>query len=404
MEQWQKSFSTLMIAEFLAIVGFSTSNPIIPLYLRDLGVTDTAALNAWTGAINGLAAFVMAIAAPIWGALADNYGRKLMLLRAMGGGAILMGLLAITTAPWQVLVLKGIQGAITGTVAAATVLTASLVPANQIGYYMGLLQMAVFAGNSAGPLIGGVITDIAGARVNFLVTSALLATSAIMVHRRVLEIDIPKPKQRSVMRNAIPDFSVLKGPSVLKQIFIVIFFVQMGNAITGPIIPLVVLALQKSDVFAGSISGVLIGVTSFAAALGSVVTGKISQRFGYGRALLVCVAGAFLFYIPQGIVMNVWQLLVLRFISGFFIGGTMPTANALIALHVTKEKQGSVYGLSSAISNMGGSFGPVLGAAAATLAGYQSVFFLSALMFLGVSIGVWKLVGKPKGLIGHNVE
>ncbi len=153
-----------MIAEFLAIAGFSTSNPIIPLYLRDLGVTDTAALNAWTGAINGLAAFVMALAAPIWGALADNYGRKLMLLRAMGGGAILMGLLAITTSPWQVLVLKGIQGAITGTVAAATVLTASLVPANQIGYYMGLLQMAVFAGNSAGPLIGGVVTDIAGPR------------------------------------------------------------------------------------------------------------------------------------------------------------------------------------------------------------------------------------------------
>ncbi len=191
---------------------------------------------------------------------------------------------------------------------------------------------------------------------------------------------------------------------MLKQIFIVIFFVQMGNAITGPIIPLVVLALQKSDVFAGSISGVLIGVTSVAAALGSVVTGKVSQRFGYGRALLVCVTGAFLFYIPQGIVMNVWQLLVLRFISGFFIGGTMPTANALIALHVTKEKQGSVYGLSSAVSNMGGSFGPVLGAAAATLAGYQSVFFLSALMFFGVSIGVWRLVRKPKELVGHNVD
>lgn len=393
-----------MIAEFLAIVGFSTSNPIIPLYLRDLGVTDIVALNAWTGAINGLAAFVMALAAPIWGALADNYGRKLMLLRAMGGGAILMGLLAITTAPWQVLLLKGLQGAITGTVSAATVLTASLVPANQIGYYMGLLQMAVFAGNSAGPLIGGVITDIAGARVNFLVTSALLATSAIMVQRRVVEIDIPKPKQSSVMRNAVPDFSVLKGPSVLKQIFIVIFFVQMGNAITGPIIPLVVLALQRSDVFAGSISGILIGVTSVAAALGSVVTGKVSQRFGYGRTLLVCVAGAFLFYVPQGISMNVWQLLVLRFISGFFIGGTMPTANALIALQASKEKQGSIYGLSSAISNMGSSFGPILGAGAANLAGYQSVFFLSALMFLGVSVGVWKIVGKPKGLIGHNVE
>ena len=124
MEGWVRSFNALWIAELFAIMGFSTSNPIIPLYLTELGVHDPAALNWWTGAINGISSLALAIFAPMWGALADSYGRKIMLLRAMIGGSIIIGLLAITNSPWQVLLLKTLQGCITGTIAAATVLTA----------------------------------------------------------------------------------------------------------------------------------------------------------------------------------------------------------------------------------------------------------------------------------------
>ncbi|HOX33701.1 MAG TPA: MFS transporter, partial [Spirochaetales bacterium] len=155
MRSWKKSFSALWAAEFLAIAGFSTSNPILPLYLAELGVEDKAALNWWNGAITTAPAIALAVFAPIWGSLADRYGRKLMLLRAMVGGSILVGLCALTTAPWQVLVLKTLQGCVTGTVAAATVLTASIVPLAEAGYYLGLMQMAVYLGNSAGPLFGG---------------------------------------------------------------------------------------------------------------------------------------------------------------------------------------------------------------------------------------------------------
>ncbi len=404
MEQWQKSFATLLVAQFLAIVGFSTSNPIIPLYLRELGVTNAAALNAWTGAVNGFSALTMAIAAPIWGALADNYGRKLMLLRAMGGGAILMGLLAITTNPWQVLAIKMLQGMVTGTVSAATVLTAVLVPQAQVGYYMGLLQMAVFAGNSAGPLVGGVITDVAGARVSFICTSFLLAVAAMLVYRRVVEPFVPKPRQSSILRNAIPDFSVLKTPGGLRRIFLAIFFIQMGNALVGPIIPLIVLALQGTASYAGSISGILIGVTSVAAALGSIAIGKVSVRFGYERALRFSLGGACLFYLPQGFCTSPWQLLILRFLSGFFIGGSMPTANALIALNVKKERQGSIYGLSSSISNAGAAAGPLLGAAMATLAGYRSVFFLTAMLFGMVAIAIRKAGLGTGGNPAYHIE
>lgn len=383
-----------MIGELLAIVGFSTSNPIIPLYLTDLGITDPVALNWWTGAINGFSSLALALFAPIWGALADSYGRKLMLLRAMVGGSLIMGLLAFTHSPWQVLVLKILQGCVTGTVTAATVLTAAMVPVEQVGYRLGLMQMMVFMGNSLGPMFGGVITDLAGSRVNFLATSAILVFSSVVVWKNVHEEFVPAPKSPSLLKNAVPDFSVLKANSALRALMLVILLVQFASSVAGPIIPLVVLAMTSSASGAGSMSGLIIGVASVAGALGAILTGKVSNKLGYGKALWFCIAGSFLFYLPQGFATSPWHLVILRFLSGFFMGGTMPTANALIAQYA-EGKQGSVYGLSSAVSSVGNALGPAFGAFAASAMGYPAVFFATS-AFLGIlGIGVSRQVLRP---------
>ncbi len=392
MERWLRSFNAMLVAVLFGIIGFSTSNPIIPLYLRELGITDPAALNWWTGAVNGLSNLFFALFAPIWGALADSYGRKLMLLRAMIGGAFIMGLLALTTSPWQVLVLKILQGCITGTVSASTVLTAAIVPTAQIGYRLGLLQMAIFMGNSIGPLLGGTIADLAGSRMSFLVTSALLFIASYIVFRNVDENFTPKPKSASLLRNAIPDFSALSSNSAIVALIVVVFFIQFANSVAGPIIPLVVLDMTKSLRGAGSLSGLIIGVAALGGALGAVVAGRVSGKMGYGKVLLLCIAGAFVFSLPQGFATQPWHLFVLRFFSGFFMGGTMPTANALIAAQAEHGKQGSIYGLSSAMSGAGNAAGPAFGALAASLVGYPAVFFATAAILGVLGLAVYRKV------------
>ncbi len=396
MEPWVRSFNALWIAQFFAIMGFATSNPIIPLYLAELGVSDPVALNWWTGAINGISSLVLAILAPMWGALADSYGRKLMLLRAMIGGAVIMGLLAVTTSPWQVLVLKILQGCITGTVAAGTALTATIVPAPQLGYRLGLIQMAVFMGSSLGPMFGGFVTDLVGSRTNFLATSVLLAVAAWIVMKNVTEDFIPAPKTKSFLRNAVPDFSILGSNRSLLALMVVIFFIQFSSSVTGPIIPLVVLSMTKSMEGTGSLSGLIIGMAALGGALGSVLAGKYSGKLGYGKVLLACIAGAFLFYLPQGFATQPWQLVVLRFVSGIFMGGTLPTTNALLALQVERRNQGAVYGLSSAMSSGGNAIGPAFGAMAATLIGYPAVFFTTTILLGMLGIGVGRQVLKPR--------
>lgn len=399
MQSWRKSFSALWVAEFMAIVGFSTSNPIVPLYLRELGVVDVARLNWWTGAISAAPAVTLAIFAPIWGSLADSYGRKLMLLRAMLGGTVLMGLLAATTSPWQVLVLKTLQGAVTGTVAAATVLVASMVPMEETGYRLGLLQMSVFLGSCVGPLIGGVVTDVAGCRVNFLMTSVLLGASAYVVSRHVEEDFSPKPRVGSVLRKALPDFSVLGADPALIVIFAIVFSVQLANGTAVPIMPLIVLHMTHGAPGVGSLSGLILGGSALAAALAAAVVGKVSARLGYGRALVLCVAGSSLLTIPQAFLRTPYALLVARLGSEFFLGGTMPSVNALIARLCEEGRQGATYGLSTSIAAIGMALGPAVGAAVATGLGYSSVFFVTS-GILALAAASFAILGSKRATLG----
>ncbi len=82
LREWRRNLWTMWIAQMLSIIGFSFTTPFLPLFLRDLGVTDTNRVIWWSGVLNGGSGLVMAVAAPIWGVVADRYGRKSMVLRA----------------------------------------------------------------------------------------------------------------------------------------------------------------------------------------------------------------------------------------------------------------------------------------------------------------------------------
>lgn len=388
MNEWKRSFNAIWIAEFIAIAGFATTTPIIPLYFRSLGLTDPASLNFWTGLTQTSSSVALAIFAPIWGSLADSYGRRMMLLRAMLGGAILIGLMALTTEPWQVALIRTLQGCVTGTVAAATVLTATITPIKETGYRLGLIQMAIYLGNSVGPLFGGVVADVMGLRINFLATSVLLLSAAFIVARFVKEDFVPKPRSGSVLKNAVPDFSPLLRTRALGSLMAVVFAVQFASAVVAPMLPLFIMDMTGNSTGVGSLSGMIIAAGSLSGAIAAAAIGKVSGTFGYGRTLLLCMAGATLFYLPQGLVRSPWQLLWLRLGSGIFLGGTMPSVNALIASLCTRDKQGSTYGLSSSISNAGAALGPAVGATLATAAGYPSVFFATSGILGGIGVAV----------------
>ena len=140
MQNWKRSFYAILVAETLAMIGFNAAVPIIPFYVRDLGVSGPARLNIWVGACATAYSICMFLFAPIWGQLADSRGKRLMFLRALIAGLVVTVLTAFADRPWQVLVLRGLLGALTGTFSAATILVATISPRERLGYTLGMLQ------------------------------------------------------------------------------------------------------------------------------------------------------------------------------------------------------------------------------------------------------------------------
>jgi DHA1 family multidrug resistance protein-like MFS transporter len=392
-EHWKRSFNALLVAEFLAIAGFQTSTPILPLYLRDLGVTDPGSLNSWNGVINGFTSLALALVAPVWGSLADSYGKKAMLLRATIGGTILLAAMAFVTSPWQLLVLKILQGVVTGTVAAATVLVATIVPPEEAGYRLGLFQVSVYLGSTFGPLLGGVISDVAGNRVNFLATGVLLAIASFLILKFVREDLVSSPRKGSFLSRMVPDPGVLATNPLLAALLFCVFAVQLGSGIANPILPLIVLHLNAGAAGTGSLTGLIIGAGSLSGALAAAFIGRISGRFGYRQTLVACLLGAVAFTVPQGFASSPMLLLVLRIGSGAFLGGTIPSINALLAHTADRDKQGAIFGLSSSVSSGGMAIGPILGALVANLAGYPAIFFTTAAILFATAL----LMGRRGG-------
>ena len=87
----------------------------------------------------------MFLSAPLWGIIADRWGRKLMVLRAMFGAAVVLALTGLAPNIYYVIALRFAQGLFSGTVAAASALVAASIPNNKMPFAMGLLMVAVFS-------------------------------------------------------------------------------------------------------------------------------------------------------------------------------------------------------------------------------------------------------------------
>ena len=360
-------------------------------------MVDQGRLKLLTGLVQALPSVSLVVFSPIWGGIADNYGRKPMLLRALIGGTAVMLLMGMVVAPWQLLVLRTIQGCLTGTVAAATIMVASIAPSEEVGYSLGFLQMSIFLGASLGPLAGALVTQVVGAlshslvlglRANFFATSALLAAAAVVVGWFAEDNFRPPAQRKAVASSLVPDFRPLARSKALWSLMAVIMADQIAGSITNPFLPLFIQGISASAAHVISMTGIVIGAGAAASAAGALAVGRYSYRIGYRRVLIFCMSGAALFLIPQPFVHNPLQLLFLRVVSCFFVGGNLPSVNALIAQRVQAGTQGSIYGLSSSIASGSNALGPVIGASIALSAGFDAVFLTTAGIMAAAGIAI----------------
>ena len=386
---WRRNLYALCAAQMLAIVAFSLRAPFLPFYLADLGATSTEAQTLWSGIINAAGAGVMAITAPFWGTIADRYGRKPMLIRAMLAAVITIGLMSLATEVWHLLALRLIEGALTGTVTAATALVAAGTPKDRLGYGLGLIQTAVFSGASLGPLAGGFLGAQIGYRATFLVASAMMAAAALLVFFFVREQFTPQQRVTTSGRGRVGVWSLVTTSRVLLTMVIAMAVIRLASSAVQPIMPLFVEQLAHAASGAAStLSGITLGIAGVTSAISAVVLGRLGDRAGHRRILFWSTLAAGLLYFPMAASQAAWQLIVLQGLFGFAAGGLIPAANALVANHTPPDRRGAVYGMVAAAQSMGGFIGPLVGSVLAASFGFPVALSVTGSLLLGLAAGL----------------
>jgi len=387
---WRMTLYAAWVAQLCSIMGFSFVMPFFPFYLQhDLGVTDPHQVPIWAGILASSSGIAMTAAAPLWGIVADRYGRKIMVQRSMFGGAVVLGLMGLVHTPVQLLILRILQGAVTGTISASVALVSSVTPRKRMGYSLGLMQMAVFTGAAVGPWLGGAMADRFGYRAPFAVTAGLLLGGGLLVLFGARErFKRPAPHD---LQGVAGVRSLLSLPGVVTLLSIY-FMLNLSGTIVGPIFPLFVEKLMGTAEHAASTTGMLLAIGGVVAAVAAVTIGRSSDRLGHRRVLVVTTALVGLFCFPQALARTVPQLLAIRVFSGFASGGMSPAVNALMANICPRNCLGRVYGLTTAASSIGMSIGPSVGGWLAATAGLRLPFVVMGAMLLLLALMVQRRV------------
>ena len=393
MENWKVNLAASWGAQFLCIAGFTAAFPFTPFFVRELGVTEVDQVALWAGIISSAGSVSMALISPVWGMMADRHGRKLMVERAAFGGAIIMTAMAFSASVGQLLVLRILQGLLTGTVPAFVALVASFCPRERIGFSLGLMQMAVYTGLSIGPLIGGVVADQVGYRWTFVATGAFLLVAALLVYFLVQE-KFERPSEEAQRSHSLTS-AVRRITESLPMFGAIVALggIYLGNSIPQPVLPLFVESLQHVPHLVNTTTGLVYGVNALASALSAAFVGHISDRTNYRTVLVACCIGSVLAFIGQAATPNVAWLLVASFATGVFAGGLLPAANAIVARLAPRDEQGAIYGISNSVNSGGRALGPMIGATLLTLWGMRSVFVGAALLFVLVILWIVVVIG-----------
>lgn len=395
---WRRTLIVMFVAQLLASLGFSTIFPFLPNYVEFLGVRGSGSVIFWVSAVFSVQAVAMMIASPIWGALADRYGRKMMVQRSLFGGAVVILLMGFARSAEELTLLRLVQGLVTGVMSASASLVASVTPRERLGYAMGLMQTASWAGVSVGPMVGGALQFFFGYRMTFVVTAALLLAGGLLVALRVEERFERSP---SVPRGFTGVFrswlQVLRAPGV-GLAYALRFVAWLGRTMLVPFLPLFVAAITVRTDLAGIYTGVAIGLASAAGTFSGVALGRLTDRVGVKPVLVLSALATALFYLPMTFVTEVWQLIVLNTLVGLAAGGVLPAISAMLARLTDASEAGTVYGLDTSIGAASRAIAPLVAGAIVTLTStgdapeYRYIFLASGVLYVvAAAVAAWRL-------------
>ncbi|MGN7401603.1 MFS transporter [Cytobacillus praedii] len=398
----QNSSRNLVImwfANFFIAGSMTMVLPFISLYIETFGNFTPSYVQHWSGwtfAITFVTAFIFS---PIWGRIGDLFGRKKILIVSGIGMGISIFLMGSVTSVWQLFILRLFMGIFTGFVGMSQAFISTQTPKEIAGRVMGTLQTGSITGSLMGPLLGGILADTFGYADTFKWTSITIFISAFLVFFTVEKKLTNKEGTKTSYTSKEVILHIIRNP-VLLTVLLISSLIQVAHFSIQPILSLYVSELHGPENLA-----FFAGIAFSAAGLGNLLMarqwGKIADRYGYVKILVILLFMAGIFYFPGGFVTNLWQLVLVRFALGVTIGGIIPVRIAYIRQEAPIAMQGEVLGYNTSLRFFGNIIGPVMGGLLSGYFGFTAVFIsTSVLLILSGVILLASMHRHPKLLRG----
>lgn len=349
----------LWVGVLLCSSSYSMAVPFLPLFLLDLGVTEKS-VNLWAGVVHSSAFLVGALMAPLWGALADKYGKRKMVIRAGLSLAIIYGLVALVQTPWQLVGVRMLHGLVGGFVPASMAIVASLAPKEKLSWSLGIMQAGSMSGGIVGPLFGGVLATWFGQRMSFVAAAILILLAALAVIIWVREGEGAVAKPKGSMIQGIRDAFHKKQLVYLLGLLLAF---QLAINMILPLLTLHIVNLEGTKEGAVLSSGFVFALIGIAGIIAAPLWGRAGEKQGYIRILSICLLAAGSVVSLQFFVDNLPLFIVVQTIYGLFVAGIVPMINTLVVSNTDEQFRGRSFGLTTSANQMGAMIGPLLGGA-----------------------------------------
>ncbi len=377
---WEKNLIVLWFSVFMAGMAFSEIMPFMSLYVDTLGHFSKTQLNFYSGLVFSVTYLVTAVVSPFWGKLADKYGRKVMILRASAGMAVVLALMGLVTNVWQLIALRFIQGIFSGYISNSNALIATQTPKEKSGRALGTLMAGITGGNLLGPLLGGTLASIFSYRVTFFITGALLGIVFILSLLFVKETNFQPQTANKGLFTTSGVLKSLKNPQMIFGMLLTTLIIQASNNSITPIISLYVRQLMHHSGNVTFVSGIIAAVPGIATMLAAPRLGDLGDRVGTERILTIGFILAICFFIPTAFVKNVWELGILRFLVGISDATMIPQVQTLLTKNTPTMVTGRVFSWNQSFQAIGNVLGPMIGAAVSGFFNYGAVFLSTAVL------------------------
>lgn len=388
---WQRNLFVLWIGSFITAASFSMVVPFLPLFLLQIGVHQQTEL--WSGSLYSVAFLAGAISAPYWGSLADRVGRKPMIIRA---GFVLFAVYTLTafvTNPYELLVLRLLQGLLSGYIPGAIALVGTNTPHEKVGYALSMISAATATGTIVGPLLGGVIAHLFTNRIAFASAGVMVLISTFLVIFWVKEDRFVPSKQRSSILSA---FSVAIHNRPLLSALLLNMLTAFSIMTVEPILTLYIAQLNHSTQNASLLAGIVFSVSGIASVVFAPIWGKMADRVGFSPVLLIGLAGGTMWTFLQLPFHNIWAFGSVRFLYGVFFCAVFPAINGLVVMSTEESFRGRAFGISQTANQIGNMLGPMVGGTIAEFSSIHGVFWATGGLLTAVTALTYWLTQKNK--------